>query len=80
MAFYRDAFEAFDAACRFRSGPKMIACLKLALKQGGVISSDIVARGTPTLEAREGDAFIDAYRKAGEKAALVADPLWQSGK
>ncbi|HSB11634.1 MAG TPA: hypothetical protein VLM38_19250, partial [Blastocatellia bacterium] len=75
-------FEEFSAACRFSSAgaqvKKSIACLKHALKLDGVITSDLVAKGTRALEDNERREFAERYRRIRNRLAAETDPVWIS--
>jgi hypothetical protein len=82
MAIYKSAFEQFSAACRFSTGgkeiKKSIACLKHSLKLDGVIGSDLVAKGTRSLDEPERREFASRYRKIKEQLAGATDSIWIS--
>ena len=82
MSIYKSAFERFDAACQFSQGgrkvEKMIACLKLALKLDGVITSDVVAEGTQALDPHERQEFADRYAELKQHLAETTDEIWIS--
>lgn len=82
MPIYKTVFDDFSAACRFPSGgrqvKKSIACLKHALKLEGVISSDLVAEGTPALTDEQRREFALRRKKLEEKIASAIDPIWIS--
>lgn len=82
MSLYKAAFDQFNAACRFsKSGnvvDKMLACLKLALKVDGVITSDLVAEGTPALSQNERIEFACRYEEIKENLKAQTDALWIS--
>jgi len=82
MSIYKNAFEQFSAACRFSHGgkevKKSIACLKLALKLDGVISSDLVGNGTRALDSAEGREFEERYLRIRENLAAATDSVWTS--
>lgn len=82
MSLYKSAFEQFDTVCRFANGgrqvEKGIACLKHALKLDGVITSDLVAGGTPALEPNERIEFARRYEAIKENLAAETDPVWIS--
>jgi dihydrodipicolinate synthase/N-acetylneuraminate lyase len=82
MAIYKSSFERFGAACRFSQGgkavDKMIACFKHALKLEGVISSDLVAEGTPALSEDECKKFAFDYRETRKYLAENTDEVWLS--
>lgn len=82
MASSKSAFEAFDRACRFKQQAKQVdktvACLKHALLLEGVITSDLVASGTPALTEDERLEFSRRYRGARRELSEGLTPLWQS--
>jgi len=82
MHRYAHALEEFRDACSFtRSGAAyvpMIACLKAALMELGVISSAAVARETPALSAGERREFASRFHSLREKWARVLEPEWLS--
>ena len=82
MPRYAKALEEFRDACSFtRSGVAyvaMIACLKAALAELGVISSDAVANGTPELSSDERRIFADRFHRLRDKWARVLEPEWLS--
>jgi dihydrodipicolinate synthase/N-acetylneuraminate lyase len=84
MSIYKSAFEQFVAACQFSQadGPveKMIACLKHALKLDGVITSDLVAEGTRSLDADERREFAGRYMRIKQHLASATDSVWISRK
>jgi dihydrodipicolinate synthase/N-acetylneuraminate lyase len=79
MSIYKSAFEQFGAACQFSQGDeKMIACLKYALKLEGVITSDLVAEGTRSLDANERREFAGRYMRIKQDLASATDSVWIS--
>jgi dihydrodipicolinate synthase/N-acetylneuraminate lyase len=84
MSIYKSAFEQFVAACQFSQGDghveKIIACLKHALKLDGVITSDLVAEGTRSLDADERREFAGRYMRIKQHLASATDSVWISGK
>jgi len=82
MAIYKKAFEGFDRACIFsedgKSVQKVIACLKLALKLDGIITSDRVAEGTLALTEEQRSSFAKQYQGIKQHLASSIDPLWIS--
>jgi dihydrodipicolinate synthase/N-acetylneuraminate lyase len=82
MARYAEVLEAFRAACVFdRGGAKArptIACLKAALVERGVCSSDAVAPGTPRLDESERRAFARRFGELRERAAQGLEAAWLS--
>ena len=84
MSIYKSAFEQFVAACQFPQADgrveKMIACLKHALKLDGVITSDLVAEGTRSLDADERREFAGRYMRIKQHLALATDSVWISRK
>jgi dihydrodipicolinate synthase/N-acetylneuraminate lyase len=84
MSIYKSAFEQFEAACQFPQGDghveKTIACLKHALKLDGVITSDLVAEGTSSLEPNERFEFARRYEGIKKNLTGQTDPVWISRK
>lgn len=82
MSLYKSAFEQFSIACQFSKGgnqvEKSLACLKHALKLDGVITSDVVAEGTPALEPNERSEFARRYEEIKQKLAAHTDRVWVS--
>ena len=82
MHRYAKALEEFRDACAFtRYGAAyvpMIACLKAALAELGVISSEALAPETPTLSAEERREFASRFHKLRDKWARVLEPDWLS--
>ena len=82
MPVYKSAFTDFSAACQFTSRgektDKSIACFKHALRLDGVISSDLVAEGTPALSDSERREFAARYAKLKQQLARVTDQSWVS--
>jgi hypothetical protein len=78
MTVYRRAFESFNAAVRFGTTEKMLACLKQALKLDGVIESSHVAAGTPALTEAERKSFSQQYVSLKASLAEATDTLWLS--
>ncbi|MFY9554585.1 MAG: dihydrodipicolinate synthase family protein [Blastocatellia bacterium] len=82
MEVYKSAFEAYSAACRFSTGgravKRSIACLKLALKLDGVITSDLVAEGTGTLDDNQRAEFASRYRRIKQDLKIATDSVWIS--
>ena len=82
MSVYKSAFEQFVAACHFSQGDgpveKMIACLKHALKLDGVITSDLVAEGTRSLDEDERREFARRLTRIKQHLASATDPVWIS--
>jgi dihydrodipicolinate synthase/N-acetylneuraminate lyase len=82
MSLYKSTFEQFGAAWRFSKGGKQvektIACLKHALKLDGIITSDLVAGGTPALEPNERIEFARRYEEIKEHLAAQTDLVWIS--
>jgi dihydrodipicolinate synthase/N-acetylneuraminate lyase len=57
---------------------KMIACLKAALKIEGLIASDRVAPGTPSLSEAERAQFRRGYAELKDTLRRRIDPRWQT--
>ena len=83
MQLYEPIMQSFRVAGEFvRAGEvykPTIACLKAALADLGVIGSDAVAPGTPTLEAAERREFLRRFRDIRRRAAVTLEPEWLSG-
>jgi len=83
MQRYERIMLSFREAAQFiRAGEiykPVIACLKAALADLGVISSDAVAAGTPALEAAERREFLRRFRDIRRRAAVTLEPEWLSG-
>jgi len=79
---YRAAMEEFREATEFSRGSRSyrptIACLKAALRHLGVISSDAVAPGTPTLDAEHRREYIRRFNEVRRRACVTLEPEWQS--
>lgn len=82
MDRYRRALDEFRQACSFARGGgdyvPMIACLKAALAEIGVITSDAVAPGTPALSAEERREFARRFGELRAKWARVLETGWIS--
>jgi dihydrodipicolinate synthase/N-acetylneuraminate lyase len=82
MQRYESLMDDLRKACHFtRSGEPLrasIACLKAALKDIGVCSSDSVAPGTPALEAAERREFSRRFKYIRRRAAATLEPEWLS--
>jgi dihydrodipicolinate synthase/N-acetylneuraminate lyase len=82
MARYGAAVRGYRDACNFvRAGRPYrptIACLKAALMEVGVCSSDAVARGTPELSADERREFALRLHTLRERNAALLEPGWSS--
>ena len=82
MAIYRDIFKRFNNAYCFPQGSeiqeKAMACFKYALKLDGVIASDSVAAGTPSLSGDERRQFEDVYLKLKEEIKEKCPANWVS--
>jgi dihydrodipicolinate synthase/N-acetylneuraminate lyase len=83
MQRYEPIMQSFRVASEFvRAGEvykPTIACLKAALADLGVISSDAVASGTPALDAAERREFLRRFRDIRRRAAVTLEPEWLSG-
>jgi dihydrodipicolinate synthase/N-acetylneuraminate lyase len=79
---YRGVLQDFASIAEFtRGGHRQhltIACLKAALKETGVIESDSVAEGTPSLETAEKREFVRRFRELCRRAAVTLEPEWLS--
>ena len=83
MARYEPVMQSFRVAGEFiRNGElykPTVACLKAALADLGVISSDAIAPGTPELSAAERREFLRRFRDIRRRAAVTLEPEWLSG-
>jgi dihydrodipicolinate synthase/N-acetylneuraminate lyase len=81
MHCYGAILEEFRATGDFdRAGHSRptIACLKAALVEMGVCTSDAVAPGTPVLEAAERREFARRFKELRRRAAARLEPGWLS--
>ena len=78
MAQVYEVLEAFREGTRATGGRRTIACLKRALKRIGVISSDLVAPGTPFLTRPDAERFDEVFDRVRELAARRIRPPWIS--
>jgi hypothetical protein len=82
MERYAAVLERFRSACTFtRAGRPVrltIACLKAALAERGVSSSDAVAGGTPALEDSERQEFKRRLDELARFAAATLEPTFLS--
>jgi dihydrodipicolinate synthase/N-acetylneuraminate lyase len=79
---YGGIVARFPGICEFyRSGEPArftVACLKAALKELGVCTSDAVAAGTPALDGAERREFLRRFRFLRRSAAATLEPEWSS--
>lgn len=82
MERYHAIVGQFPDACEFIRGGKparlTIACLKAALKELGVCTSDAVAPGTSALEPAERREFLRRFRTLRRNGAAMLEPEWTS--
>jgi dihydrodipicolinate synthase/N-acetylneuraminate lyase len=78
MEQVQEVLEAFRAGTRATGGRRTIACLKRALKRLGVISSDLVAPGTPALTRPDAERFDEVFDGVREVAARSIRAPWLS--
>ncbi|RIL07584.1 MAG: hypothetical protein DCC71_02315 [Proteobacteria bacterium] len=74
----REVLEAFRQGTRAAGGRRTIACLKRALRRLGVISSDLVAPGTPFLTRPDAERFDEVFDQVRDLAARRIRPPWVS--
>jgi len=74
----RSVLEAFREATQLAGGKRSIACLKRALRCMGVIGSDAVAPGTPSLGAEDAARFDAAFAKVLELSRERIGAPWVS--
>ena len=73
-----EVVEAFREGTRAAGGRRSIACLKRALCTLGVISSDLVAPGTPFLTRPDAEAFDKIFAGVRDLSARRIRPPWVS--
>src|SRR5262249_11711354 len=77
MHIYERVLDDFRSASTFKRGGRpyepTIACFKAALKQLGVITSEIVAPGTPALTNPELREFVERFSRIRENRAAVLE-------
>jgi dihydrodipicolinate synthase/N-acetylneuraminate lyase len=82
MAKYARVLESFRAACVFDRGGRpfrpTIACLKAALVEYGVCSSDAVAPATPAMAENERREFGRRFAELRRNAAEMLESEWIS--
>jgi len=79
----REVLAAFRAGTRAAAGKRTIACLKRGLMRLGVIGSDRVAPGTPSLAGPDAERFdrvfegvrADALARLGNSASTLPASL-----
>lgn len=72
----RGVLEAFSAGSHAAGGKRSIACLKRALLQLGVISSDAVASGSPALARPDAERFDEVFAEVRAMARELLVPTW----
>lgn len=84
MGKYQECFESLSQAWRFdvagRIISKSLACMKLALKEEGVLESEAVAQGTTPLSAEETGLWLNRYQEIKGKLAAISPEGWVSQK
>jgi dihydrodipicolinate synthase/N-acetylneuraminate lyase len=82
MQRYEEIMQSFRTAGEFvRAGDTYrptIACLKAALVDLGVCSSDTVAPGSASLDTAERREFLRRFRDIRRRAAVTLEPEWLS--
>jgi len=82
MTRYQTVLEQFRDACEFtrdgRPARLTIACVKTALKEMGVCTSDAVAPGSPAFQPDERREFLRRFREVRRRAAASLEPEWTS--
>ncbi|MAE94276.1 MAG: hypothetical protein CL910_06415 [Deltaproteobacteria bacterium] len=68
--------EAYRAGTRAAGGKRSVACLKRALLQRGVISSDAVAEGTPALARPDAERFDEVFEEVCNLASELLVSTW----
>jgi dihydrodipicolinate synthase/N-acetylneuraminate lyase len=72
----RGVLEAFSVGSHAAGGKRSIACLKRALLQLGVVSSDAVAPGTPALARPDAERFDEVFAEVRAMARELLVPTW----
>lgn len=84
MAIYRNIFKQFERLQVVREEGKTVdkalACFKHAMVIDGVITSDYVANGTPTLSEDEKRKLSDAYQRLKMEIEETCPANWVSRK
>jgi dihydrodipicolinate synthase/N-acetylneuraminate lyase len=84
MVKYQECFAALSEAWRFDAPggrvSKSLACMKLALKEEGVLESDAVAQGTQTLSPEEADMWTHRYHEIKESLHAISPEGWVTKK
>ncbi len=73
-----EVLEAFRAGTWAAGGRRTIACIKRALRQMGVVSSDAVAEGTPSLAAPDAEKFDRVFEEVVALARERIGAPWVS--
>ena len=80
MSLYEAALAEFREATSFKRGRKnvspTIACLKAGLKEMGVITSEALAEGTPSLTADERREFATRFAQLHQHAIATLERGW----
>jgi dihydrodipicolinate synthase/N-acetylneuraminate lyase len=78
-----EVLEAFRAGTWAAGGRRTVACIKRALRNQGVISSDALARGTPALTAPDAERFDRVFEEvlslARERIAAPWRTVFEAG-
>jgi dihydrodipicolinate synthase/N-acetylneuraminate lyase len=79
MQEVREVLEAFRTKTRTPAGRRpTVACMKRALYTSGVIGSDAVAPGTPSLDAEEAARFDESFASLREFSRSKMGQVWCS--
>jgi dihydrodipicolinate synthase/N-acetylneuraminate lyase len=76
MERVRRVLERFRSGTRAAGGKRTIACLKRAMLRQGVISSDLVAEGTPSLARPDAERFDEVYEQVHAEARELLVSTW----
>jgi dihydrodipicolinate synthase/N-acetylneuraminate lyase len=76
MGRVQEVVEAFRAGTRQAGGKRTIACLKRSLLTRGVISSDAVAEGTPSLARPDAERFDEIFEQVRALASERLVSTW----
>ena len=76
MEGVRAVLETFRDGTRATGGKRAVACLKRALLRSGVIRSDAVAEGTPSLARPDAERFDELWERVRALARERLEPTW----
>lgn len=74
MARTRRVLETFRDGTRASGGKRAVACLKRALRLSGVVTSEVVADGTPALAAPDAERFDAVWERVRALSRELLEP------